>query len=208
MHKFYTKNLIELLEIISQDIVEQKELLTELDAIVGDGDLGVNMESGFRALCKEIRENGEMTLAEAFEKCGFIFNQAAPSTLGTIISSAFFAFASVTEEKDFLNRKQFADMMDAAIAAVSELGGAKPGDRTILDSMLPYTAALRENISDVSVWKIAAGKAEEAAALTAELIPRTGRARMYGEKSRGIRDGGAVLFSIVAKSIEKYFTLS
>lgn len=209
MRRFQTQHLIELLRIIYLDIAEQKERLTQLDAAAGDGDLGVNMELGFRTIWEGVKDKKELTLDGVFAECGFLFNRAAPSTLGTIISSAFFAFAGASEGMDSINRKKFADMMDAAMIAIHELGGAQPGDKTILDSMKPFTETLREHLSepDLSVWKIIAQKTEEAAERTADMVPKIGRARMYGEKSKGIQDGGAVVFAVIVRSMEKYFTV-
>lgn len=209
MRRFQTQHLLELLKIIYLDISEQKERLTQLDAAAGDGDLGVNMELGFRTIWEGVKDKKELTLSSVFAECGFLFNRAAPSTLGTVISSVFFAFAGVCEGTDSINRKKFADMMDAAMTAVQELGGARPGDKTILDSMQPFTETLREHLSgpDLSVWKIIAQKTEEAAERTADMVPKIGRARMYGEKSRGIQDGGAVVFAVIVRSMEKYFTV-
>lgn len=209
MQTFRTQNLLELLQIIYQDIADQKDLLTQLDAVTGDGDLGVNMELGFRAILEGLKKEEDLTLNIAFSKCALLFNDAAPSTLGTVISSGFMAFAASMENPDNITRAQFADMMEAAMSAMSDLGGAHLGDKTILDSMRPFTEALKEHLSEPynEAWKIVAEKTREAAEHTANMVPKIGRARMYGEKSLGICDGGAVVFSIIAQSMEKYFTV-
>lgn len=209
MRRFQTQHLIELLRIIYLDISEQEERLTQLDAAAGDGDLGVNMVLGFRTIWEKVKNEKDMPLNSVFAECGFLLNRTAPSTLGTILSAAFFAFAEATEGVESISRKKFAAMMDAAMEAIRELGGAQPGDKTILDSMQPFTETLKEHIADpdLSVWKMVAEKTEEAAERTADMIPKIGRARMYGEKSRGIQDGGAVVFAVIARSMEKYFIM-
>ncbi len=209
MVTFRAEHFVELMRIIALDITGNKELLTRLDAAAGDGDLGVNMELGFCTIWKKLDEDPPADLSTAFYRCGTLFNQAAPSTLGTILSSVFFSFASSTESLESLDRATFVEMMEKAMAEISELGGARPGDKTILDSMLPFTNTLKGHLKDpgLTVWSEVARKTEEAAQATAEMVSRAGRARMYGEKSKGVCAGRAVVFAIIARALGKYFTV-
>ena len=74
---------------------------------------------------------------------------------------------------------------------------------TILDSLCPYAEYLTEH-EGPGIWRDAAEKAEEAAQATAQLVPRIGRARMYGERGKGVCDGGAVLFAVIVGLLADY----
>jgi dihydroxyacetone kinase len=85
------------------------------------------------------------------------------------------------------------------------LGGAKPGDKTLVDAFVPFSATLSAAIDSgaplETAWKQAADAADTAAKNTANLVPRLGRARPLAERSKGHRDAGAVSFALAANTI-------
>lgn len=135
---FTIDNLIEFFTQVSSDIIAAKEELTRLDAQAGDGDLGVNMETGFKAVAKQMKNEDPKTLQKAFWMVAMAINSASPSTLGTMLSVAFQSFSKDCEGVEDINRMQFSQMFKNATDMMMSLGGAKPGDKTILDSMCPY----------------------------------------------------------------------
>ena len=202
---FTVENLREFLIQASGDIAQAKEELTRLDAQAGDGDLGVNMEAGFQAVADQFEKERPETLQKAFLMAAMTINSVSPSTLGTMISVVFKSFSKDCEERKEIDSEYFSVMLKNAAKKMMNLGGAKPGDKTILDSLCPYMDFVAEHEHDGRIlWREAAQKAKEAADATAQLVPSVGRARMYGEKAKGIRDGGAVLFSVHAKSLADY----
>lgn len=202
---FTVENLREFLIQASGDIAQAKEELTRLDAQAGDGDLGVNMEAGFQAVADQFEKERPETLQKAFLMAAMTINSVSPSTLGTMISVVFQSFSKDCEERKEIDSEYFSVMLKNAVKKMMNLGGAKPGDKTILDSLCPYMDFVTEHEHDGRIlWREAAQKAKEAADATAQLVPSVGRARMYGEKAKGIRDGGAVLFSVLAKSLADY----
>lgn len=202
---FTVENLREFFIQAARDIAQAKEELTCLDAQAGDGDLGVNMEAGFQAVADQIEKEGPETLQKAFFTAGVTINSVSPSTLGTMISVVFQSFSKDCEAVKEIDPEYFSVMLKNAAKMMMNLGGAKPGDKTILDSLCPYMDFVAEHAHDGrTLWQEAAQKAKEAADATAQLVPSIGRARMYGEKAKGIRDGGAVLFAVLAKSLGDY----
>jgi dihydroxyacetone kinase len=93
----------------------------------------------------------------------------------------------------------------AAVDAIAELGGAKPGDRTMLDALHPaataFAAGLAAGRSAAEAWSAAVSAAEEAAAATAQMYPRLGRASYLGERAIGTPDAGAMAVAIWMKAI-------
>ena len=80
------KCIIKGFQYISKEIEENKEQLTYLDQQNGDGDLGISMSDGFHAVCDYLENTEETTLTQLFSRAGNSFNEAAPSSLGTILS--------------------------------------------------------------------------------------------------------------------------
>jgi dihydroxyacetone kinase len=85
------------------------------------------------------------------------------------------------------------------------LGGAKPGDKTLLDALMPFvetlSAAVNAGVPLYTAWEQAANAAESGAENTRNLVPRIGRARPLAERSKGHRDAGAVSFALAARTI-------
>jgi dihydroxyacetone kinase len=95
--------------------------------------------------------------------------------------------------------------VNAALAAVRNLGNAGVGDKTMVDAFAPFAEELSRAISAgmglAEAWQAAALHATEAAAKTAELMPKLGRARTHGERSLGHPDPGAISFALVVNAI-------
>jgi dihydroxyacetone kinase len=93
----------------------------------------------------------------------------------------------------------WAEAFEAAVDAVTELGGAEPGDRTMVDALRPaadaFAQAVRAGLPVDEVWAAVTTAAEAGAAATADMYPRLGRASYLGERAVGVPDGGA--FAVV-----------
>ena len=104
-----------------------------------------------------------------------------------------------------LDAGTWAEAFEQGVAGISELGGAKPGDRTMLDALHPavvaFKAGLARNVPVAEAWSEAVRAAEEGAAATARMAPRLGRASYLGGRALGVRDGGAVAASIWLRAI-------
>lgn len=86
-----------------------------------------------------------------------------------------------------------------------ELGRAKPGDKTLVDALVPFVETLEEALAAghglVESWRIGAEAAHEAAQATRDLLPRMGRAKMHGERSKGHPDAGALSLALCARIV-------
>ena len=101
--------------------------------------------------------------------------------------------------------RQVADCARQALENVMRLGGAKPGDKTLVDAFAPFAERLHTEIAGgvplAEAWRRATEAAHAAAEATASLLPRLGRARPHAERSRGHRDAGAVSFVLAAQAV-------
>jgi dihydroxyacetone kinase len=98
-----------------------------------------------------------------------------------------------------------ADAFRAVLAAVAEIGDARPGDKTLVDALAPFVETFAERAADgdgiPEAWAAAAAAAERGAAGTAELVARRGRSARLGERSRGVQDPGATSLALTVRSI-------
>jgi len=201
-----TQELKPAMDAVRAKIDENKDYLTELDQQSGDGDLGVSMSSGFGAVCAFLAGSSETDLGRAFMKCSGAFNEAAPSTLGTILSVGLMGMAKALKGKPEASEAEMAAAFSAGLDQIMERAKSKPGDKTILDSLCPAAAA----------WKAASGGGRGAALAAAAEAARSGseatrgmksvhgRAAYYGEKSVGLLDGGAVVGRLVFEGLDAW----
>lgn len=189
-------------EAVSKKIDENKEYLIELDQINGDGDLGISMSEGFRAVVTLLEITEERDLGKVLMKAGNAFNEAAPSSLGTILSFGFMGMAKTLKGMETAQPEDMAEALRRGVEKIMEKAGSKPGERTILDSLCPAVEAYEEGISEpVEAQKAAARAAAEGAKATRDMKPVHGRAAYYGEKSLGHLDGGAVVGKLIFEAV-------
>jgi len=188
---------------------EEKEYLIELDGAMGDGDLGLTMTSGFKAVYEEIDNIDSDDLGAILMKLGMKMNSVAPSTMGTLISACFLKSGKEVKGKTEIALSEIAKMGRASVNGVMERGKAKVGDKTMLDALNPAIEAIEKSLEDNLELREAFEKAYEAAKAGVEhtktLKSVHGRAAYYGEKSLGCPDSGAVAIMFMFKGIMKSF---
>lgn len=201
-----TKVLAEVIHKISEKINENVELLTNLDQISGDGDLGISMKEGFQAVDMLMEISDEKNLGKILIKAGNAFNEAAPSSLGTILSFFFIGMAKELKGIEQADNLQTVAAMKQGIKKIMEKAGSRPGERTILDALCPAVEAMetelmKDNENMKEALKSAKKAAQDGAEATKEMIPVHGRAAYYGEKNFGYCDGGAVVGKLIFEAI-------
>jgi ATP-dependent dihydroxyacetone kinase len=181
------------------DTVERAEAqLTALDAAMGDGDLGASMARAagvIRALPDTVWSSPVNTILI------FVANalrRAMGGTSGPLYATALLRAAqAIPADPDAMD---WAAGLTAAVDAIAELGGAKSGDRTMLDALHPAAAAFASGLaasrSAIEAWRAAVAAAQAGAAATAQMYPRLGRASYLGERAVGTPDAGAVAVAI------------
>ncbi|WP_320938141.1 DAK2 domain-containing protein [Enterocloster lavalensis] len=192
---------------VAGKIEENKEYLTRLDQLNGDGDLGISMSEGFKAVDMLLEISEEKDLGKLLMKAGNAFNEAAPSSLGTILSFGLTGMAKALKGTREAGGEQIAAALKAGVDKIMEKAGSKPGERTILDSLCPaveaYAAALGTGACPLEAATKAAATGAEA---TKQMKPVHGRAAYYGEKCLGNPDGGAVVGQLIFEALSGYET--
>lgn len=202
-----TRVLAEAMNRVSIKISANVELLTKLDQQSCDGDLGISMQEGFRAVDMLLEVSDEKNFGKLLMKVGNVFNEAAPSSLGTILSFGFMGMAKGLKGIEEASDQQIVKAMQQGITMIMEKAGSCPGERTILDSLCPAVTALEHAIQTDSSMTEALMAAAKAAAQGAEatknMLPVHGRAAYYGEKNLGHYDGGAVVGKLIFEALSE-----
>lgn len=190
---------------ISRIIDENKDYLIQLDQQNGDGDLGVSMSDGYHGALAYLENSEEKDLGKLLMQCSKAFNEAAPSSLGTITAFGIMGMAKALKGKEEAEFGDAAQALMAGVRNIMDKAESKPGEKTILDSLYPGAESLMEHAADP---RQAAVKAAEAAASGSEATRNMrsvhGRAAYYGDKSIGILDGGSVVGKLIFEGIRGY----
>ncbi len=190
---------------ISAVMDKNKDYLVELDAQNGDGDLGISMSGGYAAVAAWLASAEETDLGKLMMKSSGIFNESAPSSLGTITSIGMMGMAKALKGKTEASLGELAAAMDAGLAAIMEKAKSKPGEKTILDALHPAIEALKANAASgdsKAAFQAAAKAAAEGSESTKNMRSVHGRAAYYGDKSIGMLDGGSVVGKLIFEGIE------
>ena len=189
----------------------QREALCELDAKTGDGDHGVTMTMGARGVRRGLDGvSGDDPVA--LVRATALGMAGAGGAIGPIYGRGLLAV--VTELEAIRSGPDgvipadpttLARCAAAAQAAIVSLGGASPGDKTILDALAPTTAALEDADRGNEPVGAALAAAREAATsgaeATAAMTAKIGRSARFGERSRGLADAGATSFAIIVGAL-------
>ncbi len=188
---------------ISRIMNENEGYLIELDARFGDGDLGISMKQGFKRVKEYMDKAEEKDLGKLLRYCSTEFNEAAPSTLGTIISFGLMGMAKYLKGKEETELKETAKAMQAGLQMIMDKAKSKPGDKTILDSLYPAAEALLKYAKeDVIAWDKAYEAAYAGMESTKNMKGLHGRIAYYGEKTIGEVDGGATVGMLMFKALK------
>lgn len=199
--------IIALLNGVASHVQERMEWLTQLDSVAGDGDLGVSMNLGFSAVSKEAENLNNETVGNILFKAGMAFNRAASSTLGTLLATAMMRAGREVKAVSSVGVKELATMAQAAVQGMSERGGAKLGDKTILDALIPAARAMEESAKQsadiLKAFEAALAAAKEGMKATEAMKPAIGRASWLAERSVGHPDPGAgALVTVLEGAVE------
>jgi triose/dihydroxyacetone kinase / FAD-AMP lyase (cyclizing) len=168
--------------------------LTEMDRVTGDGDLGASMERAAKAVQGAIGSYPLDDVPATFRAIGHTLRRELGGSSGPLYGVLFLRCASVLEKSVVTGLAQWTEALDQGCRAIGELGGAKPGDRTMLDALDPFVKALKkEGGGKASREAIMAAveAAERGVEATARMKPRMGRSSYLGDRVLGCPDPGA-----------------
>lgn len=183
-------NIAEVKEVfnkMTQVIEENKKHLQELDTAIGDGDHGFNLNRGMQKANEDIQNTEFADLKALFSKVAMDFISTIGGASGPLYGTFFMRLAPVFDGKEEITREAFNEAFQKGLEGVKQRGGAKVGDKTMVDVLEPVSQALQEGKSLNEVAEVAKEKMEA----TKDYQAKKGRAYYLGERSIGHIDPGA-----------------
>ena len=178
------------------EVEANKEYLTQLDAAIGDADHGINMQRGMSAvLAKVDAQAGEQDVGALLKTVGMTLVSTVGGAGGPLYGTLFLQMGTAVSGKSELSPDDWAAALDAGVAGVEARGKAEPGDKTMIDALVPARDALKSALGGGATFADAlrqsAAAAEQGMRDTVPLVARKGRASYLGERSAGHQDPGA-----------------
>ncbi|MET3808595.1 dihydroxyacetone kinase-like protein [Nakamurella sp. UYEF19] len=182
-----------------------RDELRDLDAAIGDGDLGITVADGAAAILRDLPAGDESVLpAKVLQVAAAAFSAANPSTLSALVAGGLLAAAKGLGESAEVDRAGAIGILSAAIERIKQRGKSVPGDKTILDAMAPSLEALTHGPDDstesLSLMVTAARTGVES---TTGLVSRRGRAAWVGDRSIGHPDGGGTAYLRLLEAFQR-----
>ncbi len=199
--------LARMFERMSGLIEAEKDHLSELDGAIGDGDHGITMSIGFRAVLAALAELDldRATPSDVLMSAANGFLNAVGASTGPLYATGFRRAAQALSGRTVLDLTTYADMIGAIAEGIRSRGKAERGDKTMLDVWLPAAeaaaTAVRQDLSRAEFWKTVEQAAEAGAAATATMTAAKGRAARLRERSLGHSDPGAVSAALLLKAM-------
>ncbi len=177
-------------------------MLTELDAQIGDGDLGVTLLKAFRELDR-LKDGFPEDLGAALMQAAAAVMKVSSSSFGTLFATGLMATAKTTKGKTSVPLTALPSLLDGVVQAMMARGKASLGDKTVLDA-LDAAARAMEGEAEPGAMREAAGRGVDAALDAFRNKPnKAGRARIFGDKTQGLNDPGMVAVKVMTAGLAR-----
>ncbi len=194
MQTFSNQDGKAVVEAIIKVIQDNTAFLSEIDGAIGDGDHGVNMNKGV-TMAKEQLADQDFDFTSGIKVVSDVMMNDIGGSMGPLYGMFFRQMFRVIRNRETIDGEVFKEMLNRALASLKDLGGAKVGDKTLLDTLDPAVAAFSDQFdrgqdffSALEAMKVAAEKGKDS---TVDLVAKVGRSSRLGERSRGVLDAGA-----------------
>ena len=197
---------IEMVKQVALSIIDSEPLLTDADRNLGDGDHGLGMERGMKAVIEKIESSSFNQISDVFKSAGMAMMSSMGGASGALFGTLFRNGGKALDGEETLNSEGLKNFLNAANEGVKSRGGASPGDKTMIDALEPAAREASKNISLplyelISLVSQAADRGKEE---SKDMIATMGRAKTLGERSLGHPDAGACSVAIILKSMSEF----
>ena len=188
-------------------IRENKQYLSDIDGLIGDGDHGINMNKGFQ-MCKAELEQNPGDLAHSAKVLSKVLMMKIGGSMGPLYGKLYRGFAKELDGKEEIGIAEMGAALEGMLAQIQMISPAKPGDKTLMDTLVPAVEAYKNAQAEGKDFADALLDMKSAAQTgrdsTKEMVAQLGRASRLGERSRGVLDAGAtsccILLEVLADS--------
>lgn len=175
-------------------IRDNKDVLSDVDGRIGDGDHGANMSKGFTMYAEQLGDE-EVSLADGLYDLGSVLFNRIGGSMGPIYGALFMGMSSAIEDAEDVDLSLVCKMLETGYEELLDIVDARPGDKTLVDTLDGALTALRAAAAagkplSQAMEDMAAG-AQKGRDATVDMVAKYGRASRLGERSRGVPDAGA-----------------
>jgi dihydroxyacetone kinase-like protein len=207
MSRLRSGRLDRLVDLLADRMIEQKEELGRIDGAIGDGDHGINMAKGFMLARERLRSQPEDS-DEALNVLAKTLMTKIGGSMGPLYGYFFQSMSTALGSGSILDSAVFERMLRSGKEGIERISSAQPGDKTLLDCLVPAVEAFCEGRArghgfdeSLSAMVVAARKGRDA---TIDMAAKVGRASRLGERSRGVADAGASSCCIILEAMAEY----
>lgn len=204
MNSFKNKDGRIIMLMMIKGIQNNKTYLGDVDGLIGDGDHGMNMSKGFTLFQEQLGDR-EIIFSDGLTELSSIpFNKIGDS-MGPIYGTIFSEMGDCADGSDNIDLNKFVDMLQAGLYGLYDIVEARPGDKTLVDTLHPALSSLNESRSCCDDFKSALENMKSAAdrgmKSTVDMVARFGRSSRLGERSKGVQDAGATACCIILNAM-------
>lgn len=203
------KKVVEILLGMAKVLEENKEFLTDLDNVIGDGDHGINMARGFSEVEKQAENLGEKDIGNILKTVGMTLVSKVGGSSGPLYGTAFMKAGMTVGAKNEIDMSDFLSGLEAGIEGIKARGRSTTGEKTMLDAMVPALDTMKEQqaagADAKQVLEAGVQAARAGVEATKPMIATKGRASYLGERSIGHQDPGATSFTLMLEVIAEAY---
>ncbi len=185
-------------------VQENRQYLSDVDGLIGDGDHGINMAKGFTMYGEQLGD-GEVDFTDGLFDLGSVLLNKIGGSMGPIYGTVFMEMSGKGEGSGDITLELFSRMLSAGLEGLYGIVDARPGDKTLVDCLYPACESLKASAAAGAGFAEALEemkeKAEEGKESTKDMVAKYGRAARLGERSRGVLDAGAASCCIILKAM-------
>jgi phosphoenolpyruvate---glycerone phosphotransferase subunit DhaL len=189
---------------VARRMEESESLLTDADRATGDGDHGIGMSRGFEAVRRELADGSGGTVAELLDTTGRTLLTSVGGASGILFATFFRGGAAAVGDRETFDAEALRLFLAEGTEAVRQRGKASPGDKTMLDALVPAAEAAASEDSPAALLAAASEAARRGVEETKGMVARTGKARPLGARSLGHPDPGALSASLIVDAMAEF----
>jgi len=201
------KDVLVFIKAFKAKMKEHRQVLTDLDQAIGDGDHGINMDRGMKAVGEKLPSVEDKNIDDILKAVGMTLVSTVGGASGPLYGTAFMRAGMKMKGKETLDAADINEMFEAAIEGIISRGKATTGEKTMLDALVPakeaYNKAIAEGKSITEALTIAEQAAWDGVEYTKTIIATKGRASYLGERSIGHQDPGATSISYLIQAAKE-----
>ncbi|MBV6644790.1 MAG: dihydroxyacetone kinase subunit L [Cyclobacteriaceae bacterium] len=191
-------------KIIAETAIANEKYFSDLDAAAGDADFGTSLATGFKVVLDKWEEYDRSSIGDFLLKVSMVITGHVGGSSGPLWGTAFMKSGLLSKGKSSIGYEELAKMVQTAVDGIMARGGAKPGDKTLIDGLLPIAEKLEKSQNETNHSKLLKELVEitaHTAETTTSWVAKFGRQSFTGERSAGTPDPGIVAISTIVKAI-------